>query len=407
MMSDMRHAMLVHNHHALEGRLDQVGPQEFQGLLALEGDAHNIRGVAVHPSHAALAELARAIKKQERAFHLTKVVLAVEYLAVMNRLVTKLALGAMLTATVWSVEAQVLTQPDLPDHGFTFTYGVTNVQPDGFDWSTAFSIQNVNFDFVPADSTAYAEAFPQADFSQQVPGQMGGTNESFYEYHPEYFGFWGGVDGASGIQIVHPEAVKYLPYPMAVGDVHEDSLSFEFMAGGLAYERNFSVDMEALDAGTLVLPNGQMLENTLRIQARVSVFDSSLAANGGLITEGVQYWAQDMPLPVAQTYTYTQIVDGDSSVVFVGAEFLVDATAGFEVPFAAALEAFPSPTNHTLNVRAEAGSWVRVVDLNGHLVERRQLTFGMETWDVSAWPAGVHFLHVEGSSTTRRVLIAH
>ena len=146
------------------------------------------------------------------------------------------------------------------------------------------------------------------------------------------------MDGASGIQVVHPEAVKYLPYPMEVGDVHQDSLTFEFMAAGLTYVRDYAVDMEALDAGTLLLPNGQMLENTLRIQTRVAVFDSSVASSGGLITEGVQYWTQDMPLPVAQTYTYTQIADGDSSVVFAGAEFLVDATAGIEVPFAASLE---------------------------------------------------------------------
>ena len=325
----------------------------------------------------------------------------------MNHLVTKFVLGATLTAMAWSSEAQVLTQPNLPDHGFAFTYGIINVQPEGFDWSTAFSIQNVNFDFVPADSTAYAEAFPQADFSQQVPGQTGGINESFYEYNPEYFGFWGGVDGASGIQVVHPEAVNYLPYPMAIGDVHQDSLSFGFMAAGLAVEREFSVDMEALDAGTLLLPNGQMLENTFRIQARVSVFDSSVASSGGLITEGVQYWTQDMPLPVAQTYTYTQIVDGDSSVVFAGGEFLVDATADFEVPFAASLKAFPSPANHTLNVMAQAGSWVRVVDLKGQTIERCQLTSDRESWDVSTWPAGLHFLQVEGSHTTRRVLITH
>ena len=406
-MADMHLPALIQDHHPFERWRDQVSPQLFQGLRALQGQARHVGRVSVHPPHASLAELAGTIKKQNGSIHLTKVVLALQYLAPMNHLVSKLVLGAMLAASAWSTKAQVLTQPDLPDHGFAFTYGVTNVQPEGFDWSTAFSIQNVNFDFVPADSTAYAAEFPQADFAQQVPGQTGGINESFYEYNTDYFGFWGGVDGASGIQVVHPEAVKYLPYPMEVGDVHQDSLTFEFMAAGLTYVRDYAVDMEALDVGTLLLPNGQMLENTLRIQARVVVFDSSVASSGGLITEGVQYWTQDMPLPVAQTYTYTQIADGDSSVVFAGAEFLVDATAGIEVPFAASLEAFPSPAKHTLNVVAEAGSWVRVVDLKGQTIERRQLTSDRETWDVTTWPAGMHFLQVEGTRTTRRVLITH
>ena len=157
----------------------------------------------------------------------------------MKTLISAAACGALFTLTL-SVQAQ-LTQPNLPDHGFSFVYGVTNIQPEGFDWSTVSSIQNVNFDFVPTDSTAFADQFPQTDFSQQVPGQTGGINESFYEYNPDYFGFWGGVDGASGIQIVHPEAVRYLPYPMAVGDVHHDSLEFEFMAAGLAYVRDYEV----------------------------------------------------------------------------------------------------------------------------------------------------------------------
>ena len=41
------------------------------------------------------------------------------------------------------------------------------------------------------------------------------------------------------------------------------------------------------------------------------------------------------------------------------------------------------------------------------LVERRQLSSDREAWDVSTWPAGLHFLQVEGSRTTRRVLITH
>ena len=155
--------------------------------------------------------------------------------------------GTLFILTL-AAQAQ-LTQPNLPDHGFSFVYGVTNLQPEGFDWSAALSIQNVNFDFVPADSTAYADLFSNAEFSQQTPAQAGGINEAFYEYNADYFGFWGGIDGASGAQIVHPEVVEYLPYPMEVGDVHQDTLVFDFMVSGLAYVRDYSVDMEAVEVG--------------------------------------------------------------------------------------------------------------------------------------------------------------
>ncbi len=303
--------------------------------------------------------------------------------------------------------AQSITQPNLPEHGFSFIYGVTNVQPQGFDWSSVSSLQNVNFDFVPADITAHAEAYPNADFSQQVVVPTGGLNENFYEYNPDYFGFWGGVDGATGVQVVHPEPVEYLSYPMGVGDVHFDSLTFEFLVNGLSYTRDLQVHMEGADIGTLQLPNGLSFQNTLRVMAVTQVHDSTVISSTHLLTSGHQYWTQDMPLPVAQTYTLTQVVDGDSSVVLSGAEFVVDATANFDLPVASAFHAFPSPAKNSLTVSGSVGSWVRVLDLQGRTLQRRQLLSERELWDVSSWPAGMHVLNVEGTRNNRRVLITH
>ena len=303
--------------------------------------------------------------------------------------------------------AQTITQPSLPDHGFAFVYGVTNTQPEGFDWSMALALQNVTFEFVPADSTDFSEIFPNADFAQQVPAQTGGVNSSYYEYNPNYFGFWGGVDGASGIQVVHPEAVEYLPYPFSEGDVHADQLTFEFIGGGLVNTRTFEINMEGVGAGTLQLPNGLSFDNTLRVATRTLTTDSNATTVSTLLTEGFQYWTQDMPLPVAQTYIYTQIAGGDSTVLFAGGEFLIDAAVGFELPNIVPFNAFPSPASHTVNVSGSAGSWLRVVDVKGRTLLRRQMQSDQESWDVSGWPVGMHFLHVEGTSVTRRVLVTH
>ena len=217
-----------------------------------------------------------------------------------------------------------LEAPALNPQGYSFTYGITNWSPLGFDWSNANAIQNVSFEFVPVDSTDFSEIFPNADFAQQVPVQTGGVNSSFFEYNPDYFGFWGGVDGTSGIQVVHPEAVEYLPYPFSEGDVHADQLTFEFIGGGLVNTRTFEINMEGVAAGTLQLPNGLSFDNALRVATRTLTTDSNATNVSTLLTEGFQYWTQDMPLPVALTYTYTQILGGDSSLLFSGGEFLVD-----------------------------------------------------------------------------------
>jgi len=160
-----------------------------------------------------------------------------------------------------------------------------------------------------------------------------------------------------------------------------------------------------LAGGTMLLPGELSFENTLQVAQTQWVLDSTVASTGGVLIEGVAYWTQDMPVPVAQTYTYSQVVAGDTSVLFVGAEFLVNATAGFQLPQPSSLSAFPSPASSSLTVSGEAGSWVRVMDVQGREVMRRQLVSDQETWDVSGWPVGMHFLNVEGTRRTVRVLV--
>ena len=116
---------------------------------------------------------------------------------------------------------------------------------------------------------------------------------------------------------------------------------------------------------------------------------------------------QDMPLPVAQTYDYYQIVAEDTTLAFAGAEYVVDAVTGLELPTQASLEAFPSPAKSQLTVEAQAGDWIRVMDIHGRVMDRRQLRTNRETWDVSSWPTGMAFLTIEGTRTTRKIVVTH
>ena len=224
--------------------------------------------------------------------------------------------AAALVLVSLSASSQSMTQPNLPNHGFTFTYGVTTSQPSGFDWSTETSIQNVEFAFVPADSSAYGDAFPEADFSQQIVAATGGLTEQFYAYNEEGMDFWGFVDGATGLQVTHPEAIQFIPYPYAAGDIHSDSLEFEFMANGLSVFRRQILQQEVLESGTLTLPNELSFEGALRVDATQSVYDSTVTGALELLIVGEMYWVQDMPLHVAATYDYYQIVGVDTTLAF-------------------------------------------------------------------------------------------
>ena len=404
-VTDVHFATGVDHHDAFQRHGEAVRRETPPRLVALQWQARDTRCAPVNPAHGTLAQSAGAVVEEDGRIHASKFGHPAPYLARMNIATLRRGVGVALSALLaTSLQAQTLTQPNLPDHGFTFTYGVTNVQPEGFDWSTAFSIQNVNFDFIPTDSTAYADAFSASDFAQQVPAPNGGVNLSYFGYTESGMDFWGGVD-ATGVQVVHPEPLRFVPYPFTLGDVHSDSLAFEFSAGGLNVARHMSIDMEVLAGGTMLLPGELSFENTLQVAQTQWVLDSTVASTGGVLIEGVAYWTQDMPVPVAQTYTYSQVVAGDTSVLFVGAEFLVNATAGFQLPQPSSLSAFPSPASSSLTVSGEAGSWVRVMDVQGREVMRRQLVSDQETWDVSGWPVGMHFLNVEGTRRTVRVLV--
>ena len=63
--------------------------------------------------------------------------------------------------------------------------------------------------------------------------------------------------------------------------------------------RDFSINQEGMKFGTLQLPSDLSFNNTLRVATRTLTTDSNATSASNLLTEGFQYWTQDMPLPVA------------------------------------------------------------------------------------------------------------
>jgi hypothetical protein len=249
-----------------------------------------------------------------------------------------------------------LHPPNLHPQGYTFTYGVSNQQPNGWDWTNAFSLQDVALEFLPTESTPYASVFPNADFAQVTNIQ--GAQYAYYSFDADGIGYWGGVD-ASGIQVVHPEEILTLPFPFTVGDVHQDSLSFVFDAAGDQKHRDIHLTSVAMELGTLLLPGGLMFSEVMRVETEQMIYDSTATWDQGLLLVTMAFWAQDMPLPVAQSYTYSQVAGGDTSVLFVGSEFMLETTMSLDTeplvqPLRAPLNPAPDSTQMELDRPREA-----------------------------------------------------
>ena len=318
----------------------------------------------------------------------------------MNLTIRTLLMSAM--AVPAASIAQTLQTPDLHPQGYTFTYGVSNQQPNGWDWTNAFSLQDVALEFLPTDSTAYADGFSNADYAQV--SNIQGTQYAYYSYDADGMGFWGGVD-PSGIQVVHPEEIVTLPFPFTVGDVHQDSLSFVFEAGEDQVHRDIHLTSVAAEWGALLLPGELAFNDVMRVETEQLIYDSTATMDAGLLLVTTAFWAQDMPLPVAQSYTYSEVAGGDTSVLFVGSEFILETAMSLDIePPVERLRAFPNPAHDRVQMEGEPGQSWEVRNASGQVVAQGQFNDVVQGLDVSRWEAGVYFA-TSGTQTTRLVVV--
>ena len=328
-------------------------------------------------------------------------VLGFNYLGHMNQAIRVLLMSAMVFPA--AATAQTLQAPDLHPQGYTFTYGVSNQQPEGWDWTNAFSLQDVALEFLPTDSTAYADGFSNADFAQV--SNIQGPQYAYYSFDADGMGFWGGVD-PSGIQVVHPEEIVTLPFPFTVGDVHEDSLSFVFEAGADQVHRDIHLTSVAEEWGALLLPGELAFNDVMRVESEQFIADSTATLEAGLLLVTTAFWAQDMPLPVAQRYTYIEVAGGDTSVLFVGSEFMLEMTMSLDTaPLAKRMRLFPNPANERVQMEGVPGQPWEVRNASGQMVAQGQFNDVVQGLDVSRWEAGVYFATAE--SQTLRLVVVH
>ena len=232
-----------------------------------------------------------------------------------------------------------------------------------------------------------------------------GPQYAYYSFDADGMGFWGGVD-PSGIQVVHPEEIVTLPFPFTVGDVHEDSLSFVFEAGADQVHRDIHLTSVAEEWGALLLPGELAFNDVMRVESEQFIADSTATLEAGLLLVTTAFWAQDMPLPVAQRYTYIEVAGGDTSVLFVGSEFMLEMTMSLDTaPLAKRMRLFPNPANERVQMEGVPGQPWEVRNASGQMVAQGQFNDVVQGLDVSRWEAGVYFATAE--SQTLRLVVVH
>jgi hypothetical protein len=306
-------------------------------------------------------------------------------------------------------QAQTLNAPELPV-GFSLQYGASSVMPGAeagqettWDWSALPVVQVVALEFARRDSTVFGSMFPNATHAQIVQGQTG-ANYSYLGYDDVAMTYHGFIEGPTTLNYGDPQIM--MPYPFSDGDEHTSAVEFQWSTGGIFVQRYDSLSMKANGYGTLLDPYEGSYE-VLRIEMHRAIRDSAITGDGWILVDGVGFWQDGMPLPVAQTYTYHQVLEGDTTFLFSGAECLVDVVVGLEdesvstsAPF---LEMYPNPASDVLFMNGPAGAPVVVWNAAGEKVITRILDGSQASVDVSGWPAGMYVVRL--GREVRRLIV--
>lgn len=305
------------------------------------------------------------------------------------------AILAAISAPAWS---QVLYFPDLPV-GFTMQYGASSVslgaepgQGATWDWSGLPVAQVIPVEFVRRDSTPFGMMFPNATHAQIVQGQSA-TNYSYLGYAESSMTFHGVLEGPT--TVAYTEPMSLMPFPFADGDTHAHGVQFAWSVGGLYVQRWDSVAMTANGFGTLVNPYESAFE-VVRVEMHRAIRDSAATGDATLLVDGVGFWQNGLPLPVAQTYTYHQVVAGDTTFLFSGSECLVDVVSQVQESGASedATTVYPNPASEDVWLMGRPGSRVEVWNAAGDEVYSTTLDAARNAVDVSNWPPGMYVIRV-------------
>ena len=302
--------------------------------------------------------------------------------------------------TVLSAEAQTLSAPELPV-GFSLQYGASAVLPGAeagqdttWDWSALPVAQAVALEFARRDSTVFGSMFPNATHAQIVQGQAG-TNYSYLGYDDVAMTYHGFIEGPTTLYYSEPQTL--MPYPFSDGEEHTSAVDFQWSTGGVFVQRHDSISVKANGYGTLLDPYEGSYE-VVRMEMHRAIRDSAITGDGWILVDGVGFWQDGFPLPVAQTYTYHQVLEGDTTFLFSGAECLVDVVVGMEDELlstsAPSPEMYPNPASDVLFVTGPSGTTVEAWNAAGEKVLAKTLDGSQTSVDVSGWPAGMYVVRL-------------
>lgn len=330
----------------------------------------------------------------------------------------KIYLSLLSLTCALGINAQTLTQanhaPAAGDMYSVYQCDSTNITPGAsgagavWNFSTILTHSNAVSNYTASSITS--TAYPNADIAV-----ASGTNDiSYYKSTTSNLKYFGGNInlGAAAATLNYTSPAVYAAYPMVLNTNTSSITGGALYVGGSTGSFTGNSNIVADGTGTLLLP-GATYTNVMRVVTTQTLNYSVSIINGVVTQLNYNYYAPGIKNPVFTISTSTLTGAGASTQTFVTR--WKPSSVGIEKNTLNTIElsVFPNPSNSFVNFATESknAASVTVYDLNGKLIETKNLTNGSLKLDISNYSAGMYTYKVISNSNhvlkTGKLSVAH
>ncbi|MFP4663567.1 MAG: T9SS type A sorting domain-containing protein [Bacteroidales bacterium] len=328
----------------------------------------------------------------------------------------------LISTSAFSQLVTISQENQLPVIGDTISY--KNLNLFGFDPAGEGDVTDMTWDYsslsetgsgvtywwVDASTTDQASEFPEANLAladDQTDGHF------YYKYETGsdtiYRTGTYGEDGGTIMQMNYDYPyIAEFTFPVSAGDTYGTTYEGDMGSMGAGEDSTTIEDGEYAvnpDAqGTLILPNGTVLDNVLRLHV-IESFDIKLYIYGKAITytisDDAYYWYHDtITKPVFQ-YIYTEQSDGEGGTdEYESLRYQdIGGEVGNQDIVTAKMEIFPNPTTGIVNTNNI--DEISIYNAIGQEVYHNATLNSKETINLEHLEKGIYIMQAKNANGTR------
>lgn len=286
--------------------------------------------------------------------------------------------------------------------GDSYTMGVLELSEAGevgenmvWDYSTFFTVNSYNAQILPSSPSQFEDDFPNANWMLEAGGA-----QYYYNYGPDVYEYYGGVEG--GASYPYYDSEIYFPYPFSYGETWTDTFDNVLNIVGFETHRSGIVSSVVDGYGTLDLPGGVHLDDVTRISLSREITDSSMTGEVTYLIDYTMFYSGTIVIPMV-THTHLQVIEGQDTTIQDYSEilqsYLLEIDELQHEVTKLDFTMFPNPANSQVQFVFANGinsphltDAIEIRDITGRLIETLNLVPGVNSGviDVSSWAKGVY-----------------